>query len=215
MEQTRHRRFLLGAHLGAVVGVVEAQHLHHVFQRPFRQATIIGANLGLQRQGARAGPLDRATDPQTRARGAVQRVAAQPVVAQYAIARAVVGHLQRCIKAQVLERADAGGRQAQLLGNRFQLHPVVEGKDAHGGPVAVAVGGPVDLLQFGIFAQGGGFHAALEEKLQLLPRRIGRGAAVAADGEGAAGIGVFQRGGPRLAIQPALDEAGHEAVARA
>jgi hypothetical protein len=34
-------------------------------------------------------------------------------------------------------------------------------------------------------------------------------------GEGPAGVGVFQRDGPGFAIEPALDQARHEAVARA
>jgi hypothetical protein len=37
---------------------------------------------------------------------------------------------------------------------------------------------------------------------------------VAADGEGAAGVGVGQRGLPGLVAQPATQQAGHEAVAR-
>jgi hypothetical protein len=50
---------------------------------------------------------------------------------------------------------------------------------------------------------------------QLLPGRVGRGAAVAADREGAAGVGVFQARRPVLVGEPALEQAGHEAVAGA
>ena len=72
--------------LGVVVGVVEAQDLDHMFQRPFRQAAEIGADLGLQRQGARAGPFHRAPDPEAGARGPVQGVAAKAAVAEDAVA---------------------------------------------------------------------------------------------------------------------------------
>ena len=66
------------------------------------------------------------------------------------------------------------------------------------GPVPVPVGRPVDLLELGVVAQVLADDTALEEELQLRQRGIGRRAAVARDGEGPAGVGVFQRGRPVL-----------------
>src|SRR5690606_240116 len=68
-------------------------------------------------------------------------------------------------------------------------------------------------LQFGIIAQIRTNYAALQEELQFLPARIGRRAAMAADGEGAAGIGVFERDRPVLSPHPASQQAREEAVA--
>ena len=80
-------------------------------------------------------------------------------------------------------------------------------------PVAAAVGGPVDVLQLEVVAQGRSPHAPLEEEPEFVPARIGRRASVARDGERTAGIGVLERGRPVLAAEPALQQAGHEAVA--
>ena len=114
-----------------------------------------------------------------------------------------------------MKGADAVAGLAGFVGDRFELHAVVEGEDAQLGPVVQAVGGPVDLLELGVVAQRGGADAAVEEEPELLPGGVGRGAAVAGDGEGAAGVGVLERGRPVLAGQPALEQAGHEAVAGA
>ncbi|MNS43811.1 hypothetical protein D3C72_762310 [compost metagenome] len=103
---------------------------------------------------------------------------------------------------------------AKLVGDRLQLHTVIEGEDAHRLPVALAVGGPVHLLQRLVLAQRPVADAGLEEILQLFPARIGRGAAMTGDGEGAAGIGVFQRRRPVFAAQPAAEQPGHETVTR-
>ena len=106
-------------------------------------------------------------------------------------------------------------RLAELVGDLLELHPVVEGEDPHLGPGVQPVGGPVDLLELGVLAQRRGPDAALEEEPQLLPGRVGRGAAVARDREGAAGVGVLERGRPVLVGQPALEQPRHEAVAGA
>ena len=74
---------------------------------------------------------------------------------------------------------------------------------------------PVDLLERLIVAQVGPDDAALEEEVELGQRRIGRGAAVARDGEGAAGVRVFERGRPVGVLEPALEQAREEAVAGA
>ena len=81
--------------------------------------------------------------------------------------------------------------------------------------LALAVGRPVDLLERRVVAQVGADDAAVEEELELGQRRIGRGAAVARDREGAAGVGELQAGRPVLAGEPAPEQAGEEAVAGA
>ncbi len=144
VEQAADGVFLGGLGLGVVVGVVEAQDLDHMLQRPFLQAAEIGADLGFQRQRARAGPFDRTADPEAGACGLKQGVAAKAAVAEDAVAGLAVGDLQGGLQAQLLERADlCGGRTLHLL----QLHAVVEGEDPHRRPVLVAVGRPVDLFQ--------------------------------------------------------------------
>ena len=73
----------------------------------------------------------------------------------------------------------------------------------------------MDLLQRLILAQRRIAHTVLEEELQFLPAGIGRGAAMTRYGEGAAGIGIFQRCRPVFISQPAFQQAGHEPIARA
>ena len=73
----------------------------------------------------------------------------------------------------------------------------------------------MDLLQRLVVPQVGPDDAAGEKEVELRQRRIGRGAAVARDGEGAAGVRVFERGRPVGVVQPALEQAGEEAVAGA
>ena len=194
--------------------MIETQHLDHMFQRPFRQAAEIGAKLGFQLQGARSRPFDRMADPQPLPCRFEQRVAAQTAVAQQAIPRPSLRHPFHRLQAQQLEIPDLFMRCTGLIGNRLQLHPVVKGKDFQIGPVAGAVGRPMKLLQFRILAQRRVDHTTMQEKLQFLPTGIGRGAAVAADGKGPAGIGEFQACGPVLAGQPAFQQARHEAVPR-
>ena len=92
---------------------------------------------------------------------------------------------------------------------------MVIGEGADFGPAFAAVGRPVQLLQLLILAQGFRDDAAFQEELQFGPRGVGGGAAVAADGEGPAGVGVFQGDGPGFVIEPAFQKAGHETIARA
>ena len=96
---------------------------------------------------------------------------------------------------------------------------MVKGKDPHRGPVAahpaLPVRRPMDLLQLGVVAQIRPHYAAPQKELQFSQRRIGRGAAMPADGKGAAGIGVFQRRRPIGPVQPPLHQPGKKPVARA
>ena len=185
-----------------------------MLERPFGEGGAV-VGLDLEAEGAGAGVLDRAADPEAGAGGGVERVAAEAAVAEDAVAGAAGGDLSGGIEAEALEEGDAVAGLAGFVGDRFELHAVVEGEDAQLGPVVQAVGGPVDLLELGVVAEGGGADAAVEEELELLPGGVGRGAAVAGDGEGAAGVGVLERGRPVLAGEPALEQAGHEAVAGA
>ncbi len=216
-EEPLHHAFLTRARLRIVIRVAEDEKLHHVLARPFAELTAIRAKLRLELDRARARKLCRPADPQPGPRGAVQRVPADPVVAENAVARLPVLDLKRRVEAEFLEPPALLGRIALHL---LQLHPVVEGEGAQRRPVApvahrVAVRGPVDLFQLRVVPEILAHDPAPEEELKLLPARIGRRAAVAADRESAAGIGVFERHRPVLAIEPALEEARHEAVARA
>ena len=129
----------------------------------------------------------------------MQRGAAEPVVAEDAVAGAAVPHLERRPEAELLEGADLLGRGPVHL---LELHPVVEGEDPHLRPVAamlaLPVGRPVHLLERRVVAQVGADDAAGEEELELGQRRIGRGAAVARYREGAAGVGELQARRPVL-----------------
>ena len=129
----------------------------------------------------------------------MQRRAAEPVVAEDAVAGAAVRDLERGLQAELLEGADLLGRRAVHL---LELHPVVEGEDPHLRPVAamlaLPVGRPVHLLQRRVVPEVGADDAAAEEELELGQRRIGRGAAVARDREGAAGVGELQARRPVL-----------------
>ena len=87
---------------------------------------------------------------------------------------------------------------AGLVGHGLELRAMVEGQGQHLRTVLRAVGGPVDLLELFVFSQRMFIGAVLEEVVELGPRRDGRGAAVAGDGEGAAGIGVLAAGLQRL-----------------
>ena len=78
-----------------------------------------------------------------------------------------------------------------------------------------AVGRPVDLLELGVVAQAGRTMPRSRKNSSSSQRGIGRGAAVARDGEGAAGVGVLQARRPVLVGEPALEQARHEAVAGA
>ena len=210
VEEAADGVFLRGLRRGVVVGVIEAEDLDDVFKRPFHEAAEIGAKLGFKGQGARAGPFDRATDPEAGAGGLEERVAAKAAVAKDAVAGLAVCHLEGGLEAKFLEGADLlrGGTF-----HLFELHPVVEGEDAHRRPVLVPVGRPVDLLQRRVLAERLFDDAALEEELQLFPGGIGRGAAVAADGEGAAGVGIGESRGPGGAVEPAFQEASARSCA--
>ena len=77
-----------GLGFGVVIGVVEAQHLDHMFQRPFLQAAKVGAKLGFKGQRARAGPFHGPPDPKPGTGGLEKRVAAKAAVTKHAIAPA-------------------------------------------------------------------------------------------------------------------------------
>jgi hypothetical protein len=151
VEQAQDGVFLFRLGFRVVVGVVEAQHLDHMLQRPFGQPAEIRADLGFQHQRARAGPFHRTPDPEAGARRLEQRIAAKAAVAEDAIAGLATRHLQRGLQAQLLEGADLGGGGPL---HRLKLHPVVEGEDPHGRPVLVPVRRPMHLLQRRILAQG-------------------------------------------------------------
>ena len=201
---------------GVVVGVVEAEHLDHVLERPLgERAAVVGLDLEPERAGA--GVLDRAADPEAGAGGGVERVAAEPAVAEQAVAGAAGGDLlrrprrQSCLKAPMrsrgcaelvgdASRAACGGRRRRPASPASRRRRLVD---------QWICSSSASLRSAGVRMPRS------RKKLQLLPRRVGRGAAVARDGEGAAGVGVLERGRPVLVGEPALEQAGHEAVAGA
>src|SRR3546814_150930 len=129
----------------------------------------------------------------------MKRRTAHTVVTENAVTDAARLHAKRRVEAKLLEPGPLLRRKAFHL---LQLHAVIESEHPHRRPVAIdprmPCGRPVQLLQFGIIAQIRPDYPALQEELQFLPTRIGRRAAVAADGKGAAGIGVFERNRPAL-----------------
>src|SRR5690606_27192796 len=144
----------------------------------------------------------------------MKRRTADAVVTENTVAATARLHAKRRIEAKLLEPGPLLRREAFHL---LQLHAVIESEHPHRRPVAIdprmPCGRPVQLLQFGIIAQIRPNHTALQEELQFLPTRIGRRTAVAADGKGTAGIGVFKRNRPVLSSHPASQQAGEEAVA--
>ena len=214
MEKPRHRRLLFGLHRGVVVRVAEAQRLDHMAKRPFREPAVVRPDLRLKDQGARSGPFHRPPDPEPGARRAVKRGPPEAPVAQDAVTGPPARDAKRRVKAQFLEGPDARGVGARVARHVLKLHAVVEGEDPHRRPVAVPVRRPVNLFQRDILAQRRVHDPARQEELQFVPAWIGGRAAVAADGESAAGVGIGQCARPGLSVQPALEQPRHEAVAR-
>ena len=63
-----------------------------------------------------------------------------------------------------------------------------------------------------IIAQIRTFDLIIEEKLELLPRRVRRCTPMTTDSKRPARIGIFQCGWPVLSVQPALQQARHKPV---
>jgi hypothetical protein len=142
--------------------MVEGEDLDDVLERPFGEGrAVVGLDRGLEAEGARAGALGGAADPEAGAGGGVEGVAAEAVVAEEAVAGAAGGDLKRGLEAEALEGADAVAGGAEFVGEGFELQAVVEGEDAQRGPVAAAVGGPMDLLELGVVAERGRADAAV------------------------------------------------------
>ena len=101
------------------------------------------------------------------------------------------------------------------FGHLLELGAVIEGHGEHARPLARPVGRPVHLLELAVLPERAFARAVLEEVAELLEARDRRGAAVARDREGAAGVGVGTTGLDRLVAQIAAEEAAHEGIARA
>ena len=199
--QDQHLPLLLAAELLGVVGMVEDQALDAVLGGPSAQGAA-QVRPALEAQGPRARQLDRPADPQAFAGGVVQRVLAEAAVEQdAAVAAAVRGHHRRTQR-QPLEVGDVLGAGADAGAHLLELDAVVEGEGQHLRPVPAAVGGPVHLLEPGVLAQPAMLAAGAQKALELAPGRDRRGAAMARDGEGAAGVGqpaAFRRAAGRAA----------------
>src|SRR5690606_16705930 len=112
----------------------------------------IGAKLGLQFQRPRSGPFAGPADPEAGPARRMQRPPADPAVAEDAVARSPPGDAQRGLQAKLLERPALRGGIARHL---LELRPVVEGEGPEARPVALAVGGPVDLFQLRVVPEIG------------------------------------------------------------
>jgi hypothetical protein len=183
-----------------------------MLQWPFLQAAEIWANLGLQRQGAGAGPFDRTADPETGACGLEERVAAKAAVAEDAVAGLAVGGFEGGLQAELLNAPIFSGVAPSICSSCMRW--------------SKAKTRMVDRSLWRLVAQWICSRAAsLRRAFSTTPRLrkncsssqtwVGRGAAVAADGEGTAGVGVGEGFRPGLTVQPAFQKAGHEAVAGA
>ena len=146
--------------------MAEAQHLHHVLARPFLEPAEVGPSSGSSVSGREPGHSAGRPIQSPEPAGRVQRLRPMPVVAQDAIARPAVLHLQRCLEAELLEAPPFSRRVPSISSSCMRWS---KAKILIARPVPVPVGGPVDLLQFGIVAQIGPHDPAVEEELQLLP----------------------------------------------
>ena len=194
--------------------MIEGQALDHMVGRPGREfGRHVGRAFKLQR--ARAGQFDGASDPVGMLRRRLQPPHPEPTVQQDAKARIALGQPVDGLERQGLEGRDAFGIGADLAAQVLELAAVVHGQDrqlvGHGG----AGGDPVEMLQLGVLAQAERALRSIEKQLQFFPGRHGRGAAVARDDDGPAGVAVFAAGLQRRVAQPAAQEAGHEGVAGA
>src|SRR5690606_28544382 len=115
------------------------------------------------------------------------RLGTETAVAEQAVAGTATGHLEYRIEAELLEGADPLTRSTGCVGKVLQLLAMIEGKDAHHRPAALAGRRPVPLFEFAVEAERRILDAAIEEELQLVPAGVGGSTAVAGDGKGAAG----------------------------
>ena len=76
----------------------------------------------------------------------------------------------------------------------------------------MAVSSPMHLFQKHIIAQIRTFDLIVKEKLELLPRRVGRCTPMTTDSKRPARICIFQCGWPVLSVQPAFQQARHKPV---
>ena len=189
---------LLGLQRRRIVGMVEAQALDAVLDRPLDQlrADVLRE---FEPQRARARQFDRPAEPGEAMPGEFEhRLAAVFLVEQHAVAGAAVGDPRRRLDRQHLEGIDALADRRRPCGARL-LELRRDGRwpapSAMGMSRRRVVAQWIWLMRL-VLAQRPVRAAVLQEKLQLLEGRIFRRAEQARDGEGAAGIGPGRRTSP-------------------
>src|ERR1700736_5881385 len=144
--------------------MAEAQDLHDVLARPFPQSTAIGSQFRLKLQGSRSRPFARPSDPQPATGRRMQRPPADAVVAQDAVARPAGLDPQRRLETKLFECSAFFERETFHF---LKLDAVVEGENPAFGPVALAIGRPVNLFKLPVVSQVRLFDPATQEELEL------------------------------------------------
>lgn len=108
--------------------MIEAEQLHYMFHRPFREPAAIGTEFRFKFKRARTGPFGWAADPETASGGAVKRVASESAVAKDAIAICSIRNLHGRVQTKLLEFTDLFRRDACFRRHLFQLDTMVESK---------------------------------------------------------------------------------------
>ena len=149
-------------HFGRIVGVIEAEALDRMCDRPFLE---LGAERAaeFEIERARARLLDRSSDPEVVIEGAKERLAAILSVEQHAVARAAGGDLRRRLDRQQLESADALTIHARIVGDFFKLGAMVDRKRHDRRRLRPARRRPVNVVQRRIVAECPVRRAVLEE----------------------------------------------------
>ena len=123
--QAQELALLPRLHLRRIVGVVEAQALDRMGDRPFDE---LGAERAaeLELERARARLLDRPADPEAVIDGAEQRLAPIFAVEQHAIAGPAGRDLGGGLDREQLEVADALAGRAGVVGDLLELGAMVD-----------------------------------------------------------------------------------------
>ena len=214
IEDAQQLALLTHLQIVRVVGVIEAQALDRLDDRPFDE---VGAEVAaaLEVERTRARLFDRPADPERVAGGSGKRPHAIGAVDEHAEARLALGDAGGRSDGEFLETADLLARRADAIGDRLELAAMVDGKRHQRVGLRTARLLPMDGVHRNVLARNARRRLAGDEGLQFLERRIFRRAQEARHGDGAAGIGPGAGRLDRRVLQPAAQETGHEGVAGA